>query len=323
MNIWVPKLKIVENKDPVIAQSRLAGFWKLDVRRPDGRLSKTTGWFPNLITNAGLNQIGTVSNWLQWCRVGTGNTTPTVADTALAAQVGATSSIQASTTGTGSGEAPYYGYTSKTFRFAAGTATGNLAEIGIGRTSDTTSALFSRALILDGSGTPTTLTVLSDEFLDATYEIRIYSPTADAAYTVDISGVTYDVVSRPAAAGSGYWSPGGGFLSGSVGGVYSAQPFTGTLAAETAENPNGTGSNAASIAHADYGNNDYYREATASWGLNQGNINIQTIVTNLGSTTGAGGMGRMQHQFDPVIPKTNSELLSLVFRHTWARGTVP
>ena len=59
---------------------------------------------------------------------------------------------------------------------------GDVAEVGFFNTS---SVLFSRALIKDSEGNPTTLTLLADEQLFITYEFRKY-PTIGISYPLSL-----------------------------------------------------------------------------------------------------------------------------------------
>src|SRR5690606_4774599 len=70
-------------------------------------------------------------------------------------------------------------------QFGQGQAAGNLSEIGIQHTS-TSGPLWSRALILDGQGNPTTITVLPDDFLTCYYTLRIMIPKEDAVFHIDV-----------------------------------------------------------------------------------------------------------------------------------------
>jgi hypothetical protein len=110
-------------------------------------------WFPNLILDQGLNQlggIGATSQTLQAAQVGTGTTDPAESQTALASYLVGTSTATSTTSGT-SGSPYYYTFIRRTYRFSQGAAAGNLTEVGVG-TQAATGGLFSRALILDGSG---------------------------------------------------------------------------------------------------------------------------------------------------------------------------
>lgn len=324
-NIWVPKAKLIEPKREIVLQTRIAGFWKLEAIRPDGRRRLLADWFRNLITDAGLNEIGEHNQWLSFCRVGTGTNAPNVADTALQAQV-ASANFTTSASNSFQGSPPYYGSTTRTFRFGQGAAAGNLAEIGIGETTGTVRPIFSRSRILDGSGNPTTITVLSDEFLDATYQIRVYPPLSDVLGTLEITGSgTHDITTRASFVTSLGWAPGGGATIGSRGGINGATVYNGAIGAITT-GPSGTNDGATSVTEAAYGANNLYRDGTAIWQLDDGNLSggIRSLNFSMGlvAVGGAGGMGVMQVELDPVINKTNAQILTLIMRHQWARGSI-
>jgi hypothetical protein len=166
-------------------------------------------WFPNLITNQGLdylvddNEVFTnilpATTWaFVYCSVGTGNTTPAFTDTSLANFLVHTTTRLSTVGDVVTSGSPYYKSWVTTFRFAEGDAAGNLAEVGVGWASNT---LFSRALILDGVGSPTTITILSDEVLDVEYEYRVYPKETDVTGTVVFTGNiggTYDYTIRAA-----------------------------------------------------------------------------------------------------------------------------
>lgn len=144
----------------------------------------------NLITDYGLdcltgNNMGGAINLVDGpmysCHIGNGTTTPSVSDVALAgsttywtttvqSQVPASENVSPVTDGSGT----YY-EVQRTFRFSNAGLAGNFTEVGVGRSSG---GLFSRALIVDAGGNPTSITILSGEQLDVTYKLRIYAPAA-------------------------------------------------------------------------------------------------------------------------------------------------
>lgn len=312
MNIWVPKFKIIEPKSPFTSTTTFEGYYRLQAVRPDGRVRHDTGWFHNIITDGGLNSIGTSNDYLSQCRVGTGNAAPSALDTALQTQVATTTTVQSVSTGA-QASAPYYGWLIRTWRFAAGVAAGNIAEVGVGINAG---ALFSRALVLDGGGSPTTITVLSDEFLDVTYQLRIKPPLSDVVSTVNISGVTYNTTTRAmAVTNPSFWANPG---QGGGGGTNSWSTYNGTIGAITSS-PSG-GGNFVFLTNLSYVNNSLQRDFTAQWGLDLSNDGITALAGGLGTGTN-GGMGGMQIGVSPGIPKDNTKILDLTFRHTWARGT--
>ncbi|RLC21493.1 MAG: hypothetical protein DRH93_11690, partial [Deltaproteobacteria bacterium] len=148
-------------------KAQVSGRFRLKVYRSDGTLKKDTGWFDNLITNYGLNRMASSSDYLLYCHVGTNNTPPAYTDTSLAGFLHG-AGANGSATHPHSTSNPTYRSIKKVYRFDAGEATGNISEVGISRKSSS-GDLFSRALIVDSSDNPTTITILSDESLDVEY----------------------------------------------------------------------------------------------------------------------------------------------------------
>lgn len=274
--------------------------------------------FRNMITDSGLNRMGDNSDWLTWCQVGGGATAPTAGDTSLVSRVAGSNTVLANNITAQSSE-PFYISRTKTYRFATGVAAGNLAEVGIGWGS--TSNLFSRALILDAMGSPTTITVLSDEVLDVTYQFRQYPPAADWAGDITLRSILHGVVSRAAAVNSAGPNPnlpvwyiglaGAGAGDTSIG-LTSA--YTGPIGAVTALSPSGTAMPATSVTAAAYSASSLQREISVFFGNSEGNnlSGIASIRVRL-------GIGLYQFGFTPSIMKTADDTLTLTFRHSWAR----
>ena len=66
------------------------GFYLIEaVNKDTGEKRIAADWFPNLITDAGLNRMGS-GQFLTTCMVGSGQTTPQFTDTSLVAQVAST-----------------------------------------------------------------------------------------------------------------------------------------------------------------------------------------------------------------------------------------
>lgn len=298
------------------AKPRVQGFFKLEAVKLDGRKRLLADWFPNLITNVGLNQIGWGS-YLSACHVGTNNTAPNVNDTILGGYLAGTTTRQAESSGA-QATAPYYGWKTITYRFALGAVVGNVAEVGIAtrRENGGSTVLFSRALVLDELGSPTTVTVLADEILDVTYQIRLYPPLADVVQTgVTITGSgTHTVTTRASTVTASHW---GGYL-GSIASFTPNAPnniivYNGAIGSITS-GPSGSPGYAYAYNLA-YGNNNLYRDGGASYGLNQANLSGGIRSAAWGTT-----LGNYQCEFDPVITKDATKTLNLIFRLAWARN---
>jgi hypothetical protein len=300
-------------------KTEICGFFKFEAYKVDNNNIEINGsrricadWFPNLITDNGLNLIGTASNTLSACQVGSGSTTPSVLDTSLGSRIAGTTTVNSTSNGV-QASSPYFAWRRNVYRFAAGVATGNISEVGISQTSSGT--LFSRALILDGGGSPTTITVQSDEVLDVAYELRVYPSVSDWSDEITISSVVYDLIGRSALVtnSSSWLIPSAGIYSGVGSGLIA---FNGSIGAITGS-PSGTLSSATSATDLTYSNNSYRRDSTVTWGLSAGNLSggIKSVSVQLGP-------GSYQFEFDPPISKDNTKTLELTFRHSWARKTL-
>lgn len=295
----------------ITPQIGLAGRFRLIVRDGDTmEVTKDTGWFNNLILDQGLNLYGSNPNGhiSQFCQVGTSNVAPNVTQTALVARVAGTSDMQESIAGN-SGVAPYYGWVRSRYRFAVGAAAGNLSEVGV--SGQTNAELFSRALIVDGGGSPTTITVLPTEVLDVWYELRMYPDPVDKIFQLQVGPTLHDCVLRPANIGS-FQMPAtnaGSFARGFyAGGQLSC--YSGAIGAITSS-PSGFMFNAHSSAVQPYSSNSYRRAIQYTYGLSSTG-NIRSVAT--GQWPAA-----FQCEFTPVIPKTNTNTLTLTFRVGWNR----
>lgn len=155
-------------------ENKVGARFKLVVRKLDGTIARETDWFNNLVLDSGLARMS-VGVATEFIAVGTGNSTPVVGQTGLDNLLAFSSSVIASNSGNQLSTSPRYIWAQATYRFAAGTATGNISEVGFGWTvGSSKNNMFNRALIKDMGGSPTTITVLSDEVLDVVAELRHY-----------------------------------------------------------------------------------------------------------------------------------------------------
>lgn len=299
-------------------KSNVKGFFKIEAVKPDGTRRVLADWFPNLILDQGLDRMGANSDYLNACQVGTGSTTPAAAQTGLTTYVAGTTSVE-STTYFAASDAPYYGSITKRFRFAAGVAEGNISEVGIGWSSSG-STLFSRALILDEMSSPTTITVLADEVLDVTYELRQYAPTVDFSGTVDTYTVTLRASNVTDASSSAGWGNQLGLASAGLlnTGQAALAAYDGTLGVVTGA-PSGTEASVSGLPHtvtnAAYSGGTYYRDITYFVDLNGLNVTGGIDCIKFGTTR-----GQYQASFSPAIDKDATKTMTLQFRIAWARA---
>lgn len=300
-------------------RSKVAGYYKLEaikIGENGEEISRriVADWFPNLITNQGLNLMGTSITYLNNCLVGSGSNTPTFTDTALQTFVAGTATLQTAEALSVLGSSPYYGSCTKTFQFAEGAAAGNITEVAVG-TSITNANIFSRALILDGLGSPTTITILSDEILLVSYEFRFYPKLTDDVGTVVFTGNiggTYDWIFRAKDVGTSLWQPVSVIRNMNDVSVAQVLAYNGDIGPITGH-PAGSSSTLSKTVSA-YVADSFESVYTVTASLTQGNL-----AGGIRSCTVILGLGDYQLQFDPAIPKTSLDSLSFVVKHSWGR----
>lgn len=165
------------------APIRLAGlFKKIEVLDSEGNVKRSIDGPKNLITDAGLlrmPQAGTglpSQNPFAILKVSTDSTEPLVTDVSLAGYLTSTGGSSAAAQVRNLVE----GYVSRTYTWAfpVGAVVGNISKLATGWESGANSN-FSIALIKDAGGNPTTITMLADEQLRVSWELRHYWPTED------------------------------------------------------------------------------------------------------------------------------------------------
>lgn len=311
----------------------VAGIVKnVEVLRADGSVKFETGEFKNMILDTGLNRIVTQTNPVYvsidcagYCRVGTGNAPPAPADLNLSNQVASAGYTNPPPAGTwGVDLEGGFCWSQHIYTFALGAINNqNIAELGIGWATSGNGTLFSRALILDANGTPTTITILSDEQLRVTWEFRKYWPTEDVTGELANSGNRGGVYGYTIRAsliqnwGAGTYGqlgisnkndPTGGAIGA---GFYYAPSVLGGLD----DPPSGSKQSSG------FSVGNFTREGSAnfrySWGLTAGNGSSEGIsCLYWGGTANNSAGGQASHtsfqiEFDPPIPKTAEDLLEL------------
>lgn len=289
-----------------------------------------TGFFDNLITNTGMNRVGEVTTgnsggsltaFHTLCGrfvVGSGSAAPQFTDTALQNPVAFASANPMLDSESSNYDRGWYEITVR-HQFGQGQAAGNLSEIGIQHTS-TSGPLWSRALILDGLGNPTTITVLPDDFLTCYYTLRVMIPKEDVVFNIDVDydedGIVPTVVTgRPVRANDSSSEWGWGFKTAATSNTY-LQFYTGGLAAPTANSPLGSaiGSQTTNFSNVPYITDSFERYLTRTNGLNE--HNSQELRTARLHAL----MGAWQIEFDPPLQKDNTQTMQVTFGYSWARA---
>lgn len=309
------------------------GRYKLMLSRGDADgnpvpgTGRVVGEFPNLITNNGMDALSGAL-WFNVVRLGTGNTTPAVGDTALANQIAASGTNLSLATG-GAADGSWSSLTA-TWVFAQGAVVGNVSEIGT--SSGATGNLFSRALIVDGSGAPTTISVTAMDILTVVYEFRVYYDLTDKVTTVNVLGVDYTLTTRACQLGArranswySYGHTGDNnsttqplFVFGSTGtGTLALGPVTGDILRTGTTSQSRSAYPAAMGA---YTAGSFTRTQTFTFNVDNGNVagGIKAVSMWEGNERRS---IPCQTLVSPPIPKDATKTMTWTVRFTWSRYT--
>lgn len=310
------------------------GRFKARVYGPDGKLRKESGWSSNVVTDLGVRMLlggstvgfSTTSVSIR-CSCGSGNSAASVGDTQIQSFVAGTGSVISNSTVRNSTVSPYYVMHTWTWRFTEGQAQGNISELCVVNNSSTPTAsspAFSRALVRDAAGNPTTITVLADEFLDVTYELFLYPPSSDSSGSfnqmIDGSPAAFSYVIRASniqTAGtpgnsSGWASSGSSGVPtvfANTGGQTSSYTFGGSLggvgSAPTGARNEFTGGTTSATANYEL----KYRDLTFTAGLSNSNVTFDCLRF-------ACNLCCYQMQLSPAITKINTKTYTITIRIT-------
>ena len=307
-------------------QVGLYGEVKVIVKRADDTVRLDTGFFPNVITNLGLDAIGNDNDLFNYCSVGGGNSKPLNTNTKLdnPLQVGSPISSESKYDYDPVRDTEFY-KCSKTvgYRFT-GLDNKNISEVGL--VTDSRPELhstFTRTLIKNSAGEPTVITVLSGEILELQYRLwQVFDvKDKDQVVTAMIDGVEvpFNVKIRLAGVGGNL---GGSWSYAAVVGAHltfqgnnSHQFGTGELGEITGQNSGLT--NAIGLSWEAYQPSTYKRKFYV-------NASITDAVHPIRSFLFFTGLGAYQGRFGTVdgdlpIDKTNQDILQLGFEMSWGR----
>jgi hypothetical protein len=317
----------------------IQGFFKLEaVNKFSGKRRILADWFPNQILDTGRNVMSELAaarhnGWAgvsSSAQVGTDGTVPVAGDSQLIAWIDGTSDVQSSVFGA-QPSAPYYGWNRTTYRFPAGPiGNQNLQEAAVGWGEGPGADIITRALIVDGVGTPTPAVPLADELLDLWYELRYYPPLGDTLGTVTLNGVGYDTITRAALVTTwgdrigesmGTWNGGApinwGAYSGDIGATIDLGP-SGTLT----PNDNEGQFNLA------YNNNSYEIDMQCNagptgWNVGTGIRSILITCNGCKFQTQFNADGTGGSSVDDPIPKDINFTMQLTWRLGWDAAVIP
>ena len=307
-------------------QVGLHGEVKVIVKRADDTVRLDTGFFPNVITNLGLDAIGNDNDLFNFCAVGGGNSTPLNTNTKLDnfLAVGSPISSESKYDYDPVRDTEFY-KCSKTvgYRFE-GLDNKNISEVGlVGDYRPELHSTFTRTLIKNSAGEPTVITVLSGEILELQYRLwQVFDvKDKDQVVTAMIDGVEvpFNVKIRLAGVGGnlgGSWS-----YAAVVGARLTFQGNnyhqfgTGELGEITGQNSGLT--HGYGLSWEAYQPSTYKRKFYV-------NASITEAVHPIRSFLFFTGLGAYQVRFGTVdgdlpIDKTKQDILQLGFEMSWGR----
>lgn len=283
----------------------------------------------NTVLNQGLDLIGYKDDWINAVIVGTGNSTPNVNQTGLDApfmvsknriSVGLT--YEATPT-------PRYILTT-VFRYNSGSFNNiTLAEVAAGNSINTNIpdfVAFNRALLKDNEGSPTTITILSDESLEVRMKLYIYVETSDVMQTINIVDGSNTVKSavnltiRPCKLGDlgtayalSAWKAVAAYGFGSLGypAGYAGDIGTSSGIPEGSEFWSLMTSGVSFVSDA-YVIGNYYNTGKIIVGLDAGNGSTKSLFIR-------GFVDHKQVGISPAISKNNTQVLTIPIKRSWGR----
>lgn len=273
-------------------------------------ITRETEWFKNIVLDTGLNQMS-VGTWIDRVRVGSGNSTPVASQTQLDNTIASTNTILSGSDSVTkqTTTSPYYVAAKRTYRFTEGVAAGNISEVGCGWGDGLD--LWNRALVKDLNGNPTTITVLSDEFLDVIVEVRYY-PTQSFSGNFNLLDNTGAIVSNHTFTGLPQF--------GEIDTIYFNRVTSGYVYCYSGIMNDVTTEPSSYLGYADViptYPSPKTLTCTSSLPLTDANGSIRTVLQFF-STISSGG-STYKFEINPPIVKTNQMVLSFTFSISWDR----
>lgn len=301
--------------------SNVGGRYRVEVHDSiTGVCKEDTGWFSNLITNQGLDRIGTLTSGtahVYYCRVGSGSAPPVATDVGLQSPITGSKGIDGATsTFTQLPNNIRKFSTVYRYKFAAGALVGTIREITTGWGDNNNVSAFSRSLLKDASGNPIEVAVTSSDVVTVYYELSLYVTTQDTVSTVTIGGIDYTLTVRPVNVnnyGESYWYPATSAYSTVRYLYYVTADNIDTMTWDSVSSINySTGSASSTISS--YVNGSYSRTLTLNI-TNGLKVNVRALLLR-GSYTLNGAWAFI---FSSDIPKAANQKLDISVKFKWGR----
>lgn len=313
----------------LIMPMRIEGYVKSVelIHAKTGIVLRKLGPYRNLIVDAGLNGLGNgtkVDTLVAYLAVGTDNTAPAAAQTALGSQLedrtnynGAVGDVVTS------GPAYAYWELVRTRVFTEEECNGNLTELGLFQ-SASGGTMWSRELFRDDLGDPTTITKTDSEQLRVEYAWRVYVPTSETENVFDIDSVSTTCQSRGMRINDiDSWGTNGyvkhlGNWGTDIRTTHAYE--TNTFPATTGGTFAGAAEAASSVSMVAYGSGNFYRDMDIVWEPGVGNFSTGIGAIDLPKPGPyIGGDIALGTTFTPKVDKDDTERFTFRARVSFAR----
>ena len=320
--VWIPE-SLRPPMQPIIDMPsiQLDGYYYVDLIDAKTGEVKQHLEFSNLITDAGLNFIGSgtpLNSIYNLLSVGTSNTTPTVSDVALGGKIASSSN--------GDGQADTDGFQTSPVEFAfrrrirvflEEEANGNLRELGW----EFGGVIANRTLFKDLKGNPTTVIKTNLDILKVVYEYRVFAPLNDVTGTFSFApgsaSVGYTI--RPQNVGT---ANGWGNLVDNMGSystpearVHEANDF---LDRTLDNNPSPQASEDTS-SFGGYTAGTFFKDMEYQWNFATANFGSNVNLVTWNPWNSAADDMVWQMHLSSSIEKNINTRLNLIFRQRWTR----
>lgn len=288
------------------------GEFNVILKNESGEITFETGFQDNLILDNFFTTVRTSSlGNNDSIKVGTGTTPPLPTQTSLVSFLARTTNVTEANNFSTDGTTWQLRYT-LTATFTLGAVVGQVSELGLyfgAFEASDTSTVMTRALIKDGGGNPTTVTVTNQDQLIVIYRLTAQGSEADTTGSITLAGsnTTHTWLCRRASFSSMSLNK---LLRGESG-FSSGFPSTSSLGTVGTGITGSTGEVSVSCIV------DLSVAKQVTW----------TLSCNTTSGNASGGLAYVagfgaQHikvQFTPPIPKDSTKTLSIIFRYTFDR----
>ena len=319
--IWIPDIPREQKQVVELPTIGIEGRYYVDLIDSASGKIKQHLEFKNLITDAGLNLIGTgtsITASLTTLVVGVGSTTPAVTDADLVSPIASTSFaggfVDTFTTQTTPLE---FAACKKTRLFLGTEANAALTELGW----KTGSVLVNRSLFKDAAGNPTTVNKTNTDLLRIVYEYRLFAPlndvTGTAIFGEGSNSVVYTI--RPQNVNQ---SPGWVDMLAHMGSY--ATPFARAheeqiISSRTSNNDPSPSDDHTTSSFGTYTPGSFFRDMEYEWRPGDGNHAAGIGLVTWNPWYASGQLGMWQMHLSESINKTENNRLSITFRQRWAR----